>query len=63
MAVKIYTESGHVFEINLDFDEVVERMDSIKKEPFIFDGTVSEGDRRVKIVMQYIVAVEDQEYE
>lgn len=58
MATKIYTESG-VFDVNDLYENVLKKMDEIKEPPFVFQAMLEEGDRRVTIVAQYIVAVEE----
>jgi hypothetical protein len=62
MATKIYTESG-VFEVNASYEDVLHGINEVKKPPFVFEATMVEGDRRVTVVTQYVVAVEDCEYE
>jgi hypothetical protein len=62
VATKIYTESG-VFEVNASYEDVLKGINEVKIPPFVFEALMVDGERRVTVVTQYVIAVEDCEYE
>lgn len=58
MPTKIYTTNG-IFEVSDSIEQIVHQINNQKNPPFIFQSKIVDEDRKVLIMAQEIVALEE----
>jgi hypothetical protein len=59
MPCKVYTSGGAVFDVVEGYEQILTKLQQAGASPYVFESMLNDEDRRVVVVNQYVVAVEE----